>query len=68
MFLHLQERTVFYMNENDMSNIVNQLNKMMQNNEIPDGLKDIVNNFKNSSSNTNSSGNDSRRKQFFSRY
>lgn len=43
------------MNENDMSNIVNQLNKMMQNNEIPDGLKDIVNNFKNSSNNANSS-------------
>ena len=53
------ERTVFYMNENDMSNIVNQLNKMMQNNEIPDGLKDIVNNFKNSSNNTNSSNNSS---------
>lgn len=55
MILHLLERTVFYMNENDMSNIVNQLNKMMQNNEIPDGLKDIVNNFKNSSNNANSS-------------
>lgn len=43
------------MSENDMSNIVNQLNKMMQNNEIPNSLKDIVNNFKNSSNNTNSS-------------
>lgn len=55
MYLHLLERTVFYMSENDMSNIVNQLNKMMQNNEIPNSLKDIVNNFKNSSNNTNSS-------------
>lgn len=57
-------KDVFYMNENDMSNIVNQLNKMIQNNEIPDGLKDIVNNFKNSSNN-NSSSNSSRRKLFF---
>ena len=61
-------KTELFYQEYQEENAYNQLNKMMQNNEIPDGLKDIVNNFKNSSSNTNSSGNDSRRKQFFSRY
>lgn len=39
------------MNEDNMSNIVNKLNKMMQNNEIPDNLKDLIDNFKNSSKN-----------------
>ena len=43
------------MSESDMSNIMNQINKMMQNNEFPDDLKNILNNFNNSSDNSNNS-------------
>ena len=38
------------MSEPDMSNIMNQINSMLQNNEIPDDIKNMINNFKNSSS------------------
>ena len=37
------------MNNNDMSNIMEQFNKMLQNNEFPDDLKNALNSFKNSS-------------------
>lgn len=43
------------MSEVDMSNIMEQINKMMKNNEFPEDLKDILNNFKNSSDNSNDS-------------
>ena len=43
------------MNENDISNILNQFNKMLENNEIPEDFKNIINNFKNSSNNPNNS-------------
>ena len=43
------------MSEADMSNIMEQINKMMKNNEFPDDLKSILNNFKNSSDNSNDS-------------
>lgn len=43
------------MSEADMSNIMEQINKMMKNNEFPDDLKNILNNFKNSSDNSNDS-------------
>ena len=49
------------MNENDIGNIMNQFNKMLKNNEIPEDFKNIINNFKNSSNNsanTNSSNSD----------
>ena len=49
------------MNENDIGNIMNQFNKMLENNEIPEDFKNIINNFKNSSNNsanTNSSNSD----------
>lgn len=42
------------MNNTDMNNIMNQINSMMQNNEIPDDLKNIINNFKSSSNSSNS--------------
>ena len=31
---------------NDMSDIMNKLNSMLKNNELPDDIKNIVNNFK----------------------
>ena len=46
------------MNNNDMSNIMEQFNKMLQNNEFPDDLKNALNSFKNSSNNSNSSSNE----------
>lgn len=39
------------MNENDMGNLMNQINQMLKNNDVPDELKNIVNNLKNSSNN-----------------
>lgn len=42
------------MNDNDIENMMNQINKMIQNNEIPNDLKNIINGFK-ASSNNNSS-------------
>ena len=45
------------MNDNDMSNIMKQLNNMMQNNEFPDNIKEAINNFKNSSRNNNTNTN-----------
>lgn len=44
------------MNNNDMNNIMEQFNKMLQNNEFPDELKNALNSFTNSS-NSNNSGN-----------
>lgn len=43
------------MNENDMSNLMNQINQMLKNNDVPEDLKNIVNNLKNSSNNKNNS-------------
>ncbi len=40
----------------DMSNIINQLNNMIQNNEIPSDIRNMMNNFANS--NNNSANND----------
>lgn len=45
------------MNDNDMSNIMKQLNNMMQNNEFPDNIKEAINSFKNSSSSNNINAN-----------
>ena len=47
------------MNENDMINLMNQINQMLKNNDVPEDLKNIVNNLKNSSNNkdSNSSNN-----------
>lgn len=42
------------MNDNDMSNIIKQLNNMMQNNEFPDNIKEAIGKF---SASSNSSGN-----------
>ena len=42
------------MNDNDIENMMNQINKMIENNEIPSDLKNIINGFK-ASSNNNSS-------------
>ena len=42
------------MDNNDMSNIMNQINNMIKNNEIPDDIKNMINNFSNSSNNSNS--------------
>ncbi len=43
------------MNNNDMNNIMEQFNKMLQNNEFPDELKNALNSFTNSSNSNNSS-------------
>ena len=40
------------MNE-DMSNIINKINNMIKNNEIPDEIKNIVNQFNSSNDNSN---------------
>lgn len=42
------------MNDNDMSNIINQLNNMMQNNEFPDNIKEAIGKFSASSYNSSS--------------
>ena len=42
------------MNDNDMSNMMNQINDMLKNNEIPSDLKNIIDSFKNSSNNDSS--------------
>lgn len=41
------------MNENDMSNLMNQFNQLLKNNDIPSDLKNIVDNLKNSSNSNN---------------
>lgn len=46
-----------YMNENDINNLMNQFNQMLQNNNIPGDLKNIVDNLKNSSNSNNNSDN-----------
>ena len=46
-----------YMNENDINNLMNQFNQMLQNNDIPGDLKNIVDNLKNSSNSNNKSDN-----------
>ena len=33
------------MNDSDMGNLMNQINSMLKNNEIPSELKNLVNNF-----------------------
>ena len=49
------------MNDNNMNNIMEQLNQMLNNNTVPDELKTIVDNLKNSSNDKSSeqSSNDS---------
>lgn len=49
------------MNDNNMNNIMEQLNQMLNNNSVPDELKAIVDNLKNSSNDKSSeqSSNDS---------
>ena len=43
------------MSDNNMENIMNQINEMLNSNDIPDDLKNMVNSFKHSSSSNNSS-------------
>ena len=38
------------MSDTDMSNVMNQINNMLKNNEIPDDLKNIISSFSNGSS------------------
>ena len=45
------------MNE-DMSNMINKINNMIKNNEIPDEIKNIVNQFNSSNDNSNNKCND----------
>lgn len=44
------------MNEEDMSNVLKQFSSMVNNNNLPDNIKDVLNNL-NSSSNSTSSNN-----------
>ena len=46
------------MNENDMGNLMNQINQILKNNDVPDELKNIVNNLKNSSNNKDNNSNE----------
>lgn len=39
-------------NSPDMSNLLNNLNSMMDNGTIPDNVKNIINNIKNNSNNS----------------
>lgn len=48
------------MNDSDMGNLMNQINSMLKNNEIPSELKNLVNNIKNSSNDEQTSGSDSK--------
>lgn len=41
------------MSNNDINNLMNQFNDMMKKNEFPDEIKNILNNFKNSSNTEN---------------
>ena len=41
------------MENSDMSNLINQINNMMKNNEIPDDIKSIINNITNNSQEQN---------------
>ena len=47
------------MNESDMSNLMNQFNQMLKNNDIPNDFKNIIENLKNSSNNCENSNNNS---------
>ena len=47
------------MSDNDLGNILNKFNEMVKNNEVPDNLKDIINNFNNFNNSNNSSCNSS---------
>lgn len=40
------------MNEEDMSNVIKQFSTMMNNNTLPDNIKDVINNFNSSSDST----------------
>lgn len=42
-------------NSPDMSNLLNNLNSMMDNGTIPDNVKNIINNIKNNSNNSEAS-------------
>ena len=48
------------MNENDMGNLMNQINQILKNNDVPDELKNIVNNLKNSSNNKDNNSNENK--------
>ena len=48
------------MKDNDMSNMMNQINDMLKNNEIPSDLKNIIDSFKNSSNNDSSNADTSK--------
>ena len=43
----------------DMSNMINKINNMIKNNEIPDEIKNIVNQFNSSNDNSNNNCNSS---------
>lgn len=63
-FLQLHAIGGIFMENNDMQNLFKQINQMLQNNEIPDELKDIVNNINNSSNNNANSNNNSETSEF----
>ncbi len=48
------------MNDSDMGNLMNQINSMLKNNEIPSELKNLVNNIKNSSNDEQSTESNSK--------
>lgn len=53
MLLHKWKGMLYLENNSpDMSNLLNNLNSMMDNGTIPDNVKNIINNIKNNSNNS----------------
>ena len=46
-------------NSGDMSNLINNINSMLENGSIPDNIKNLLNNIKNNSSNSNNTSTNS---------
>lgn len=45
------------MSDNDLDDLLSKFNDIIKNNEIPDNLKDIINNFNNSNTSSSNSSN-----------
>lgn len=45
------------MSDNDLDDLLSKFNDIVKNNEIPDNLKDIINNFNNSNTSSSNSSN-----------
>ena len=48
------------MNNNDMNDMIKKAQSMIQNNQIPDDIKNLINNFQNSNTTSNSQRNNAK--------